>query len=141
MPPEPAKSACACDRCALIALYSAYNRAIDAGDAAAWAQTFTDDGAFEHPSRHFVGRVALEQFITQRAAKLGSHPCSHQRHWNDGIELHVNGARALGNCRLLLSGMHRDTGRTEVVTTGRYSDELVKDDLGWRFCRRHLQVD
>ena len=131
----------ACDRCALLVLYAEYNRALDAGNAAAWADTFTDDGIFEHPSAHFVGRIELERFVRQRTTKLDSHPCSHQRHWNDAIEFRADGVRANGSCCLLVSGIRRETNHPEVVATGRYTDELVKRDNGWRFRRRRLQVD
>jgi hypothetical protein len=130
-----------CDRCALIALYAEYNRAIDSGEATTWADTFTHDGVFEHPSANFVGRRELERFIRERTAKLGAHPCSHQRHWNDVLDVQLDGIRASGSCRLLVSGIRTDTNRPEVLATGRYTDELVKGENGWRFRRRRLKLD
>lgn len=134
-------AALACDRCALVALYAAYNHAIDTGDAPNWAQTFADDGIFEHPSANFVGHSELERFIRERNAKLAAHPCSDQRHWNDPIDLNIQSTRASGTCRLLVSGMRRDTNRPEVLATGYYIDELVKGEKGWRFRRRRLKLD
>lgn len=45
-------------------LYARQSLAVDGGDAAGWAATFTDDGVFESPTyeRPVTGAVALEDF-------------------------------------------------------------------------------
>lgn len=129
------------ERLDILALYAEYNRTIDSGDAAAWARTFAEDGVFQHPSRDFVGRPELEGFVRDRTPKLATHPCASQRHWNDAITVEDNTGNVTGSCQLIVWGLSRDTSKPEVIARGRYADELVKSNSGWRFRRRTLRIE
>jgi hypothetical protein len=131
----------AADELAIRKLYAVYCQTLDAGIAAAWAQTFVAEGSFHHPAATFTGRAELERFVRERSGKLGSHPVVRQRHWNDRIGLCGGGDGATGECDLLVAGMHRETGRPEVVAQGRYEDRLVRTSEGWRFSERRLLVE
>ena len=51
-------------------LYARYNEAIDAGNAEAWADTFTADGAFNT----FKGRTGLIEFMAQWTGRMNGTP-------------------------------------------------------------------
>ncbi|MBB1632495.1 MULTISPECIES: nuclear transport factor 2 family protein [Cupriavidus] len=129
-----------CDKLEIIALYAAYNRAIDGGDAAAWARTFVENGVFEHPMRGYRGTTQLEGFVLERTEKLATHPVAHQRHWNDALRLDGDGGIATGTCDLIVAGVKRDTAAPLVLASGSYRDELVKVGTEWRFSKRTLQL-
>jgi hypothetical protein len=59
-------------------LYARYNDAIDAGDAEAFANTFTADGAFNT----FKGRPALIDFMAQWTGRMNG---ANRRHWNTNL--------------------------------------------------------
>jgi len=128
------------DRLAIIALYRAYNAAIDAHDAARWARLFTEGGRFVHPSRVYEGEQELAGFVTERAARLAETSGETQRHWNDGIEITGDAETAAGSCELLVAARARDGGATRVIATGRYDDRLAKQAGVWRFAERQLTV-
>ncbi len=128
------------DKLAILALYAEYNRTIDAGDAAAWARTFVEGGACQHPTRTLSGPAELESFVTARAAKMATHPIDRQRHWNDAIAVDGAGERATGSCDLLVAGIERETGKASALALGSYADELVKVSSAWLFRQRTLRL-
>jgi hypothetical protein len=126
------------DRVAILAIYGEYNRAIDAGDVAAWVETWTSDGVFAHPSRNYTGALELRGFLASRGDSMGAHPVAEQRHWNAEIEFGASTVGALGRCLLLVAGVERASGRPVVVARGHYEDRLVYLRGSWRFARRNL---
>ena len=114
-------------------LYARYNFAIDTGDAAGWADTFTPDGVF---AGRFTGREALMGFIKLWREKLGG---ANRRHWNSNLTLSPTPQGAHGAVYLMLL----DVGAkpTGIASTGTYSDELVKTANGWRFKSRAVNND
>jgi hypothetical protein len=128
------------DRMEILALYAEYNRAIDAADVVGWLATFVEDGVFYHPSRSYSGRIELHAFITNRSAQLNTNPIAGLMHWNDPILLTGNADSVSGSCRLLVSGIARESGKPEVVARGLYQDSLVRTKDGWRFRDRRLQI-
>jgi hypothetical protein len=112
-------------------LYSKYNQAIDSGNAEEWAGTFTRDGVFNN---RFTGREALIGFVnTWKANGLT------RRHWNTNLVLTGTGQGATGSVYLML--MDVGVKPATVLTTGVYSDELVKTPEGWRFKTRVVKPD
>ena len=75
-------------------LYVQYARAIDSGDAMAWAKTFTDDGVFGDS----VGHDALVAF----AQGFHQNFQGRARHWNDAIQITATEEGADGSCYLTL---------------------------------------
>lgn len=128
------------DHLAILALCAEYNRSLDAGEAAAWAATFTEDGVFHHPARSYASTAELRRFAEERTAKFDTNPIADQRHWNDPVVLSGDGDRASGSCNLLVAGVDRESGRPAVVARGRYEDRLVKTSAGWRFAERRLTI-
>jgi 3-phenylpropionate/cinnamic acid dioxygenase small subunit len=113
-------------------LYATYNHAIDAGDAEAWAATFTPDGTFNK----FTGHDQLVGFIAQWKEKMNG---GNRRHWNTNLRIlpSKDGASASVFLMLLDVGSKPAT----IVATGTYSDTLVKTASGWRFKSRQTKMD
>lgn len=118
------------DRVAIVELVATYNHAIDGHDGEAWAATFTADGVFEVTGRDAVeGRAALVAMVEDQDAG------SEVRHWTTNFVIDAEGEGASLRCDLaLLRG-------SSVLLTGRYEDQLVRGDGGWRFTRRRCLPD
>lgn len=114
-------------------LYARYNFAIDTGDAAGWADTFTADGVF---NKSFTGRDALMGFIKLWREKLSG---ANRRHWNSNLNLSGTPNGAHGEVYLMLLDV--SVKPAVINTTGTYSDELVKTKDGWRFKTRAVNAD
>lgn len=129
------------DRLEIIALYRAYNDAIDAHDAAGWSRLFSEGGRFVHPARLYEGEQELAGFVIERAKRLAETIGETQRHWNDRIDISGDGATATGSCDLLVVTRPDDGGMIKVVATGRYEDRLAKQAGAWCFIERRLTVE
>jgi hypothetical protein len=113
-------------------LYANYNIAIDNGDAEAWAATFTPDGVFNT----FVGHDALVGFVKMWREKLNG---ATRKHWNNNLRITGDGKQASGYVYLVLVDF--STKPPSILTTGTYSDSLVKTKDGWRFTKRTTKGD
>jgi hypothetical protein len=113
-------------------LYAQYNHAIDSGDAEAWAGTFTPDGTFNR----FVGHDALVGFIGTWREKMNG---ANRRHWNTNLRIVPTPEGANGSVYLML--MDVSTKPVSIITTGMYTDSLVKTKAGWRFKQRTTKSD
>jgi hypothetical protein len=114
-------------------LYARYNMAIDAGDAEAWAATFTPDGNFNDTSK---GHDALVQFIKDWREKRDG---ANRRHLNSNLSFTAATGGAHGSAYLLL--LNTGTRPATIAMTGMYSDELVQTRNGWRFKSRKITID
>jgi hypothetical protein len=117
-------------------LTARYNRAADDGDVADFVGVFTDDGILEVQStggepRLYSGREQL--------AAVPELSGGQQVHFKTDPVIELHGDRATQVCTLILC--RRLDGRLSGFTTGRYTDELVRSDDGWRFVRRTVLVD
>ena len=112
-------------------LYIKYSRAIDAGDAEGYADTFTADGVFGNST----GRAALIEFAK------GFHESNQgrTRPWNNEILIEPTAEGADGSCYLSL--YNTGTRPQTLMVTGIYRDKLVKTSSGWRFKSRTVEVD
>lgn len=125
---------------AILDLYNRYNHSIDHGEIDGWCNTFVDDGVFDHPARRWEGREALCEFVTSRTNSFDKTPLREMRHWNDAINICINGDKAQASCDLLVSGVDRTTGKAAIAAVGRYEDVLVHSIDGWRFFTRKLVI-
>ncbi|HEY1854023.1 MAG TPA: nuclear transport factor 2 family protein [Solirubrobacterales bacterium] len=116
-------------------LTARFNRAFDDGDAAAFAGTFTEDGALEFDGGAFSrrGREALSEFVAESA--YGN------VHITTDAIIEVDGDRARQRCTVLLAWRRKDRTRVLFQLTGRYDDELERLPEGWRFKRRVAELD
>jgi ketosteroid isomerase-like protein len=110
-------------------LYAKYAHAIDSGDAAGWAATFTPDGVFGNSK----GTEQLKAF----AQGFHSRFKGNARHWNNELVITPTSDGAKGTCYFYLL----DVTTKAIVTTGIYTDALVKTPAGWRFKERVAKGD
>jgi hypothetical protein len=113
-------------------LYATYNHAIDTGDGDTWAGTFTADGTFNT----FTGREQLVGFIKQWREKMNG---GNRRHWNTNLKVVGTADGANGSVYLMLVDV--GTRPPAVISTGMYTDSLVKTAQGWRFKKRLVKID
>ena len=120
------------DRLEMIELVSRYNHAVDNRNAETWADTFTPDGVFCMVGGPEVrGRAALIKMV-EDLPEPGPDP---HRHWTTNFVIEGDAQHAEMRVDLaVLSG-------TSVLGTGRYVNELVRTDAGWRFTRRDYFAD
>ncbi len=113
-------------------LYARYNNAIDSGDAEGWAATFTPDGVFNT----FSGHDALVGFVKMWREKLGG---ATRKHWNNNLQISGDSKEATASVYLMLVDF--GTKPPSILTTGMYSDSLIKTKDGWRFTKRTTKGD
>lgn len=113
-------------------LYAKYNHAIDSGNGAGWAETFTVDGVF---NRTTTGRDALATFVKNFNDRSGGA----WRHWNSNLVLTGTAEGADGGVYLALWNV--GVRPHAIVSTGIYEDKLVKTKDGWRFKSRTVKPD
>src|SRR5271167_4092597 len=113
-------------------LYARYNIAIDSGDAESWSATFTPDGVFNT----FSGHDALVGFIKLWREKLNG---ATRKHWNNNLQITGNSKGASATVYLMLVDF--STKPASILSTGMYTDSLVKTKDGWRFTKRITKGD
>ena len=115
-------------------LTNRYNQAADSGNGEAFAETFTEDGILEMPgSDPIAGRDALTV-----SGNTFPQLIEGVRHWTNNQVVEINGDSATASCYLLLMSAGSPPN---MMTTGRYSDELIKTDRGWKFTKRSVSLD
>ena len=127
------------DRTMIRELTARYNRCFDDGDAEGFAATFTPDGAMEVAGGFVVeGSHALAQMC--RSVPYGV------VHVTVDAIVEVDGDRATQDVTVMvLQRPKPDAAPAERTTrldrSGRYHDELVRTEDGWRFTRRTATLD
>ena len=122
------------DRDAIRELNARWARAFDDGNAEEWAAYFIEDAVFEVAGRlRLEGRTALAEFAA--SVPYGS------VHITTDHVIELDGERARQVCTLVLARRSREGEPATFHGTGRYTDELVRTDAGWRFARRTAQLD
>ncbi len=122
------------DMIAIQQLAAAYCHLIDAGDGERFAQLFTDDGVFEIVDMVTAtghDELAGNAVMFPQVMEGGRHIV--QNEW-------IEGDGDTASMRCYLSNVTVGD-RPVAVQTGRYVDELVRTDAGWRFARRTLTLD
>jgi uncharacterized protein (TIGR02246 family) len=112
-------------------LYAKYNWSLDAGDAEAYASTFTPDGTFNNN----VGHDAIVKFANTFHGGMGAHV----KHWNTNLMITPTADGAAGQVYLVLVDFA--TRPPTIATSASYADELVKTAQGWRFKKRQTKGD
>lgn len=127
------------DRARIRELTARYNRCFDDGDTEGFAATFTEDGVMEVAGAFKVeGRVALQEMCRNTPYGIV--------HVTTDATVEVEGDRAVQQVTVMvLQRPKPDAAANERVSTlsrtGRYRDELVRTDDGWRFARRSVALD
>ena len=127
------------DRTRICELTARYNRCFDDGDPDGFAATFTVDGVMEVAGGPVTkGRAAL--------AEMCRHTPYGIVHVTVDATVEVDGDRATQDVTLLVVNRPApdapsEARRSKVQRSGRYHDELVRTEDGWRFARRTAFLD
>jgi hypothetical protein len=123
------------DRIAIQELSARYNATVDQGDGDGHAALWTEDGAFEIVGGPppIVGTDALRAVPARTKGRTVHATTDHV--------IQIDGDRATQTCTLLMYRRRPDHSVNDLVTTGRYEDELVRGAAGWRFRRRRALLD
>ena len=127
------------DRARIRELTARYNRCFDDGDPEGYAATFTEDGVMEVVGGPVTsGRTALAEMVRHTPRGIV--------HVTVDALVEVDGDRAVQDVTLLVvqrppDGAPRAERRSRLERSGRYRDELVRTDEGWRFARRTCTLD
>jgi len=117
-------------------LVSRYNHAVDSGQGAAFADTFTESGALLAGELVVEGREALEKFAATVPERNRA-----PRHIASNLMIDGDGERATLDAYVQMFTLVGDPPRQEIAVSGRYADKLVKADGHWRFVRRVFTRD
>jgi hypothetical protein len=123
------------DQIAIQRLYSSYAQFVDANRVDEWVALFTPDGVLV-ASETYTGRAELTSFILQRAALQDTLPYRDAQHWISNLLLEEDGQVVHGSCYVARFAIDRASGRREIVSLGRYEDEVVRHDGAWKFARK-----
>jgi uncharacterized protein (TIGR02246 family) len=120
-------------------LLEEYARCLDAGDHAAYAQLFTEDGELHAQLGEAKGREAIRDLLDARLK--GDRPAPRTAfHQIGNATIEVDGDRATS--RVLWAYVtHDDGGYPLILQLGHYDDQLVRDGGRWRFARRTISRD
>ncbi len=114
-------------------LTNKYNQAADSGNGEAFAGTFTEDGILEMPgSDPIAGRDALTV-----SGNTFPQLIEGVRHWTNNQVVEINGDSATARCYLLLTSAGSPPN---IMTSGSYSDKLIKTDQGWKVTKRSVSL-
>jgi uncharacterized protein (TIGR02246 family) len=120
------------DRIAIRELTARYNHAFDDVDTEAFVNTFTEDGVFQLDTDGPVtaGRdrlASMSQVVNFGPVHMTTDPV---------IEIHGDTATQICTLALGFRTKEREPESAVYASSGRYYDELVRTDEGWRFKKR-----
>jgi uncharacterized protein (TIGR02246 family) len=120
-------------------LFEEYARCLDAGDHAAYADLFTEDGELQAQLGKAKGRAEIQDLLDARLK--GDRPAPRTAfHQIGNATIEVAGDRATS--RVMWAYMTHDDGSYPLILqVGHYDDELVRDGGRWRFARRTITRD
>jgi hypothetical protein len=122
------------DKVAIQELGARYNAAVDSGDADGFAGVWTGDGVFDIAGgQTIVGADALRAVPIRTKGRTVHATTDHI--------IRIDGDRATQTCTLLMYRRRPDGSVNDLISTGRYDDELLRTPAGWLFCRRCVVTD
>jgi uncharacterized protein (TIGR02246 family) len=127
MPPMDA------DRDAIRALLARYCHLLDDGRFDEWGRLFTEDAALSVMGGTHAGRDAIVAFIS---AAQG--PDDRGRHLISEPDISLEPGAGTASVATDYAFIARGAKGLAVTSAGRYHDELVRTDDGWRFRSRQI---
>ena len=125
------------DKDAIQDLMTRYCLSIDAGRNEEWVECFTEEGIFNSPILgKWQGPEKLLAFTQKYKEWTGD---AQPRHCVMNILIDLNGDTATAESYLLMT--HAERGKTELVISGRYEDEIEKVKGKWLFKERKVCPD
>jgi 3-phenylpropionate/cinnamic acid dioxygenase small subunit len=118
-----------------------YAESLDYGDNVAWADTFIPDGYFD------VRRRGVEMFAHKGTEALQAFGAQHthapnvyHKHFLSIPTIEFDGADK-ATARAYFTMLYERTEGPFVLVFGRYLDDLVKTDQGWKFATRVVDME
>ena len=125
------------DRQAITEVTIRYCWALDERDWEGLGEVFTPDATADLASARLSG---LDAIAARCSAALS--PLDVSQHLVSTHQVHVNGDTATHRCYLHAQHTKRGTeGGDNYIVAGRYLDDLIRTDDGWRITHRILEVD
>ena len=121
------------------ALLEEYARCLDAGDHAAYADLFTEEGELHAQLGVAKGRAAIRELLDARLKGDGA-PRRTAFHQVGNATIDVDGDRATSRV-MWLYVTHDDANYPLTLQVGHYDDLLEREDGRWRFARRTITRD
>jgi 3-phenylpropionate/cinnamic acid dioxygenase small subunit len=117
-----------------------YAESLDYGDKVAWGDCFTPDGFFDVQRRGVrmfahTGTEALVAFAAQHTHA----PDVYHKHFLSMPSIAYDGDTATAHTYFTM--LHERPEGPIVLVIGRYLDELVRTDAGWRFSSRIVDME
>lgn len=125
------------DRAEIEALMWRYTRALDSGDAEAYAATYTEDGQFGTGPNATKGREALKAMIG--SARLFHMTANHHIEFIDADHARIHAYYITAAPAAGAPGAGGEQTGPRVVAVGRSIDTLVRTSEGWRIQIRDVQ--
>lgn len=131
----------AADRAAIENLQARYLFALDFGDPAAYASTFTEDGILDWGAGEIEGRDAIADVVRrdgppeENTGDADLRPAA-GRHNITNIVLEIDGDTAVGRAYWFHMGNDNPERAAQLNSFGHYEDELRKVDGEWLFSKR-----
>ena len=122
------------DHQAIVDVTLAYAWALDSGDWDALDEVFAEDATALLLNQHSEGRTAIVLRIRTSLAPFDS-----TQHIVTNHQVSITGDSAF--CRSYLQAQHVRKGASggdTFIIAGRYEDDLVRSDAGWRIAHRTL---
>jgi hypothetical protein len=125
------------DKQAIRDLQSAYSYAIDSGAYDKLDNIFTADAVGDYGRAGLVHGVAAIKDTCRNALD----PLTAAQHINTNHQAEITGDTASASCYLVVHQYRDNTpGGDHLEMGGRYDDELVRTENGWRITRRKLTL-
>jgi 3-phenylpropionate/cinnamic acid dioxygenase small subunit len=119
-----------------------YAESLDYGDENAWADTYTAEGGFDvrrQGEAMFAhsGTAALAAFATGHT----SAPAVYHKHFLSIPNITLDLDAGTATAKTYFTMLHESPNGPIVLVFGRYLDELVRTDGGWRFSNRVVDME
>jgi hypothetical protein len=118
-------------------LVARYGYVLDNGaeGGKAYADLFTDDGAFASPQATVSGREALLKFASGHRPGQGP---AYVRNFATNVKLEPTAGGARGRVYAVVIAIGENNQPSSVFTGGHFEDTYAKTQAGWRFKRRQF---
>jgi ketosteroid isomerase-like protein len=124
---------------AVSALFTRYATALDACDVETVVDCFTPDGWLDSPVLgRFDGADGIRAFA-RRTVKVRDERGGQFRHVVSNLRVETDGDRGIARCYLL--DFLTVGGRSELLSPGEYTCDVVRTGGTWRFASRTVHMD
>ncbi|MFF0818138.1 nuclear transport factor 2 family protein [Rhodococcus sp. NPDC003318] len=111
-----------------------YNRTTNRADGKAYAKVWTEDGVLEIVG---TGTFRGHEELARSASQVGNSAVHMSTDW----QIEIDGDTARQTAVMYASRPGPDPLKGSLISTGMYTDELVRTSDGWRFKSRRFQSD